>query len=105
MKRLLGLLLVMGIVEGRQKQNAGNAIAFALQKLTTAFTRDDAGEVITAACYETRLNPTEFVHCEGLTNIEPLTRDATQVTMARVVALKTSLPEFIFSDEPVHPTL
>ena len=36
MKRLLGLLL--GMVEGRQKQNAVNAVAFALQKLTTAFT-------------------------------------------------------------------
>ena len=99
MKRLL---LVVGC---GKKENAGNAVAFALQKLTTAFTQDDAGEVVTVPCYGTRLNPAEFVHCEGLTNIEPFTRDATQVSMARVVALKTSLPEFNFSNGPVHPTL
>ena len=87
------------------KENTGNAVAFALQKLTTAFTQDDAGEVVTVPCYGTRLNPAEFVHCEGLTNIEPFTRAATQVSMARVVALKTSLPEFTFSNESVHPTL
>ena len=102
MKRLL---LVVGMVGCGQKENAGNAVAFALQKLTTAFTQDDAGEVVTVPCYGTRLNPAEFVHCEGLTNIEPFTRDATQVSMTRVVALKTSLPEFTFSNGPVHPTL
>ena len=81
MKRLLGLLLVMGMV------GCGGSVA-ELEKLGAKITKDDQGQVIRVNLYATRITDAGLVHLKGLTNLQHLSLDATKVTDAGLGHLK-----------------
>ena len=96
MKRLLGLLLVMGMV------GCGGAVA-ELEKLGAKITKDDQGQVIRVNLYATRITDAGLVHLKGLTNLQDLKLGGTKITDAGLVHLKglTNLQELHLSDTQV----
>ena len=105
MKRLLGLLLVMGMVGCGGKENAGNAVdprpgadeqylnedpLVALKKLGAKIERDELRKVIHVKferASRSRITDVGLVHLKGLTSLKEL-RLPKQITDAGLVHLK-----------------
>ena len=81
MKRLLGLLLVMGMV------GCGGAVA-ELEKLGAKITKDDQGQVIRVNLYATRITDAGLVHLKGLTNLERLLIGGNEINDTGLAHLK-----------------
>ena len=112
MKRLLGLLLVLGMVGvggGGEGPPAGDDVPTAtpknppaqiavidpvaeLENLRAKITRNDNGEVVALDLYGTQVTDAGLVHLKELTNLRELYLDETQVTDAGVAELKQALP-------------
>ncbi len=80
MKRLLGLLLVMGMV------GCGDPVA-ELEKLGAEIKRNEQGEVITVSCGEFT-GDADLVHVKTLTKLRKLDLSLTNVTDAGLIHLK-----------------
>ena len=81
MKRLLGLLLVMGMV------GCGVPVA-RLEDKGAKITKNEQGEVVEVDLYGTQITDAGLVHLKGLTNLQTLNLDGTKITDAGLVHLK-----------------
>ena len=90
MKRLLGLLLVMGMVGCGEKENAGNAVdpVTALEKLGAKIYRTVGPEIDTVDLNDTQVTDAGLVHLTGMTKMVSLHLDGTPITDAGLVHLK-----------------
>ena len=97
MKRLLGLLLVMGMVGCGQSENAGDAVGHAsigasessLAKISSEIRRDENGNITFVDLRTSRpLTDAMLVHLTGLNKLEYLTMAHMEVTDAGLIHLK-----------------
>ena len=105
MKRLLGLLLVIGMVGCGGKENAGNAVdpnaeaatstpaetvdpVAWLEKLEAGIERNEQGEVIDVSLNGTDVTDGGLAHLKGLTKLKVLQIIDTQITDAGLSHLK-----------------
>ena len=90
MKRLLGLLLVMGIVGCGENENAGNAVdpVAALEKLGAKIYRTVGPEIDAVDLNDTQITDGGLVHLKGMTKLQVLALKRTKVTDAGLVHLK-----------------
>ena len=96
MKRLLGLLLVMGMV--------GCDLSVArLEDKGAKITKNEQGEVVEVDLYGTQITDAGLVHLKDLTNLQRLYLDQTQVTDAGLVHLKglTTLTVLDIKNTPI----
>ena len=85
MKRLLGLLLVMGVV--------GCDLSVArLEDKGANLTKNEQGEIIEVSLWDTEITDAGLVHLKEQNNLEYLWLDGTKVTDAGVAELKKALP-------------
>ena len=93
MKRLLGLLLVMGTV------GCGDPVV-RLEDKAAKITKNEQGEVVEVdLSYNTRMTDAGMADLKGLTNLQQLNLDGTQVTDAGLVHLK-GMPQLQFLGLP-----
>ena len=94
MKRLLGLLLVMGMVgcgggakvDEPPAQAVETDLIAALEKLGAKIERNDNGDVVTVRCsWNETLTDAGLVHLKGMTNLQTLDLQRTKVTDAGLV--------------------
>ena len=85
MKRLLGLLLVMGMV------GCGDPVA-ELRSFGAKITKDEQGKVIKVDLSSTLITDAGLMHVKGLTNLQKLDLRATKVTPLGVAELLRVLP-------------
>ena len=89
MKRLLGLLLVMGMV------GCGDPVA-ELEKLGAEIKRNNNGEVVDVDLDYKAINSITdagLVHLKEMTSLEMLWLHGTQITDAGIAELRTALPD------------
>ena len=98
MRRLLGCLLVMGVVRcGDDPSPSGDDPISTLEKLGGWIRRDRQGEVVNVSFALHRWGMVEvtdeqLVHLEGLTKLKTLYLEGTRVSAAGLADLKKSLP-------------
>ena len=98
MKRLLGLLLVMVMV------GCGGGAVAELEKLGAKIKRNSEGEVRSVSLSgNKKIGDSELVHLSGLTNLQYLHLQGTQITDAGLVHLKgmTNLEKLRLEDTQV----
>ena len=81
MKRLLGLLLVMGMV------GCGDPVA-ELRSFGAKVTKDEQGKVIKVSLYGTQVTDADIVHVKDMTKLQTLDVGQTPTTDAGLVYLK-----------------
>ena len=82
MKRLLGLLLVMGVTGC----GGGDPVA-TLEKLKAPIARKEQGEVVGVCLGGTEINDAVMAHLKGLTNLENVSLVGPQITNAGLLNL------------------
>ena len=92
MKRLLRLLLVLGMVGCGPQDGTTDDSAAALERFGAKIERNEQSEAIEVGFFKTWTTDAELVHLAALTKLQKLFLSNIQVTDAGVAELKKALP-------------